>query len=307
MRFAFSNCKLPTIGHSYGVTREYPYKWFTPLALVGGALSTILFSSFNYFGNAYAMIATTTMDPSLVEADRWPALIPGFLTSRIQPACEDTTIPVGASIITNQTAFSYQLNDVKGNDSRTLPALLYRNEPLGSCHTSSVLVEFQTWQDRSAPAIDTSAWSLKVKLFTECNITRTSGESSSAQLIAKFDPLDGNMLVPKPGVGYLMSTGALFYWAQSLMVAFSMDTLTKLKSLTAQESHEDQTMTRYNISSGYCWLHRSEEKDITSSSFFSTSDWVFFNFANSSMRKFKVDQPRSSLTSLSPSAGSRKP
>ncbi|KAI5198019.1 hypothetical protein E4T39_06985 [Aureobasidium subglaciale] len=57
MQITFANYILPIPGPSYVVTREYPYKWFTPLALIGGTLFTILFSSFNYFGNAYNMVA----------------------------------------------------------------------------------------------------------------------------------------------------------------------------------------------------------------------------------------------------------
>ncbi|CAD0043380.1 unnamed protein product [Aureobasidium pullulans] len=101
----------------YSITRPYPYKWFTPVAVVGGIVLAALFSFINFYSNAYNMITITTNNPDIVEANRW-SHIPGSLTSRIHPKCEDAIIPVGSTFNTNQTALSYQLSKAYKGNSR---------------------------------------------------------------------------------------------------------------------------------------------------------------------------------------------
>lgn len=101
----------------YSVTRQYPYEWFTPTAVIGGIVLTVLFSAINFFSNAYNMISITTNNPDVVETSHWSGKVPGSLTSKIQPICEDAIIPIGSSVNTNQTALAYQL--VRVQDSPT--------------------------------------------------------------------------------------------------------------------------------------------------------------------------------------------
>ncbi|CAD0056059.1 unnamed protein product [Aureobasidium pullulans] len=147
----------------YSITRPYPYKWFTPVAVVGGIVLAALFSFINFYSNAYNMITITTNNPDIVEANRW-SHIPGSLTSRIHPKCEDAIIPVGSTFNTNQTALSYQLVSLRNH-----PALSYHNRRLAFCEVTQILIDFQTSDDRQAALIDRSSWGVTVSADITCN------------------------------------------------------------------------------------------------------------------------------------------
>jgi hypothetical protein len=140
--------KVSVPAFSYSVTREYPYKWFTPVAIVGGILLTVLFSAINFYSTAYTMVSKTTTDRESFLSRRWPRYIPEIFTSKIQPWCEPSVIPAHSYFNTNQSGFTYELYQVQGIGLAGA-ALSYSGDPIGHCEVHAVRMVFETSNSRS--------------------------------------------------------------------------------------------------------------------------------------------------------------
>jgi hypothetical protein len=263
---------------SYSITRQYPYRWFTPTAVVGGIALAAVFSTINFFSNAYNMVTVTTFNPDIVEANRWSGHVPNALTSRIQPRCENTTILVGSSISTNQTALSYRLVRVQD-----YPALAYDNKQLDTCWVTQISIAFDTNNGRSAALIDRSGWGVTVNADAICLVP---GDDAGTQmnLAARYDPLLGS---DEPGVGvfkavYYINPGLL--WAQTLLLGFWAETVTAITEQTLQQADDtDSALPQFNLSSGYITLERPKY-DIRDKPFYSKGQYAFFD-SNSDVYK----------------------
>lgn len=53
---------------SYPISKPYPFRWFTPVALVGGIVLTVLLSLINLSANGYLLKPLYTSDPNGTEA-----------------------------------------------------------------------------------------------------------------------------------------------------------------------------------------------------------------------------------------------
>ena len=137
----------PLPNFSYNVTRDYPYRWFTPAAIIGGMVLTVLFSAINFFSTAYTMMPVTTDDPPYIEGGESYAR---FFASNLQPKCENAVLAVGSTFRTNHSLFEYQLT----SGSYLGPALSYHNKPIDECWTDRVMLDFSTWYNRPANLIN---------------------------------------------------------------------------------------------------------------------------------------------------------
>jgi hypothetical protein len=256
---------------SYSITRPYPYRWFTPTAIAGGIILAALFSAINFFSNAYNMITITTNNPDIVEANHWSGHVPGTLTSKIQPTCEDAIISVGSNINTNQTVLSYQLVRVQDH-----PALAYHNKPLKSCEVTQILIDFQTNNGRQAALIDRSAWGVTVNADITCNIPNIQDPYKTMSLRARYDPLSWTA---EPGVSGFIRVNAStpgFLWAETLLLGFWTETVTAITHQTTQPNVSDTAFSEFNLSSGYITFERPM-LDIKNVSFFNQGQYAFFD------------------------------
>lgn len=261
----------------YSITRPYPYKWFTPVAVVGGIVLAALFSFINFYSNAYNMITITTNNPDIVEANRW-SYIPGSLTSRIHPKCEDAIIPVGSTFNTNQTALSYQLVSLRNH-----PALSYHNRRLAFCEVTQILIDFQTSDDRQAALIDRSSWGVTVSADITCNAPNEEHEFSNIGFRTHYDPLSW---AAEPGVSGFIRVNASspgFLWANTLLLAFWTETVTTIVDQTIQPN-SSEIVPQFNLSSGYISFSRPGI-NINNESFFHLGKYAFFNLPESKAYK----------------------
>jgi hypothetical protein len=273
---------------SYSVTRQYPYKWFTPTAIIGGIVLTIVFSYINFFSNAYNMVTTTTNDPSWVEAQRSPGRVSSMLTSKIRPKCEDAIIQVGSTMNTNQTALAYQLLSVVD-----YPALTYHNQIIENCALKQISIEFQTNNGRPASLIDISGWGVSVSAESRCTV---QPPYQVIDLSALYDPLSADGVT---GVSsFIKLQTAEFLWAQTLLLGFWAETLTAITYETAQQSDvSDTTYLQYNLSSGYITFERPLH-DINDTSFFQSGQYAFFDRTSKRYRGNFSSQTTTSLEQL---------
>lgn len=232
----------------------------------------VLFSAINFFSNAYNMITITTNNPDVVETNHWSGRVPGTLTSKIQPKCEDAIIPVGSNINTNQTALSYQLVRVQDH-----PALAYHNKPLQSCEVTQILIDFQTNNGRQAALIDRSGWGVTVNADITCEIPNTQDPHKTLGLRARYDPLSWTA---EPGASGFIRVNAStpgFLWAETLLLGFWTETVTAITHQTAQQTDvSDTSFSQYNLSSGHITFEQPWV-DIKNASFFLDGQYAFFN------------------------------
>ena len=276
---------------SYSITRPYPYRWFTPTAVVGGIILAVLFSAINFFSNAYNMITITTNNPDVVEANHWSGRVPGTLTSKIQPKCEDAIIPVGSTINTNQTALSYQLVCVQDH-----PALAYHNKPLQSCEVTQIVIDFQTNNGRQAALIDKSGWGVTVNADFTCDIPNTQDPHKTMGLRARYDPLSWTA---EPGVSSFIRVNTStpgFLWAETFLLGFWTETVTAITHQTAQDT-SDTSSSPFNLSSGYMTFERPWI-DIKNKSFFPAGQYAFFNTTSSVYKGNFSSQSNTSYSTL---------
>ncbi|KAH0289963.1 hypothetical protein M436DRAFT_79648 [Aureobasidium namibiae CBS 147.97] len=256
---------------SYSVTRQYPYKWFTPVAIVGGIILAVMFSAINFWSNAYTMVTATTSQLSVVEdPDTWLGHAPRIFTSKILPTCDQTSFLIGSMVYTNQTAFASQLLSAGG-----ALELFYGGWQIHSCKDLQVSIEFETNSGRQAAQMDTSGWGATVGANIDCVLDNKV--SSEMTLSAGYDPLSWGMDQGGPVVMGLSSFHSDFRWAETLLLSFWTETITAITSQTATQSEDqDLSSSRYNLTSGYISF-RSPGPDITDASFFSKGQYAFFD------------------------------
>ncbi|KAI1816853.1 hypothetical protein GGS20DRAFT_593728 [Poronia punctata] len=101
---------------SYNITRPYPYKWFTPVVIVGGLVEVALVSFINYGISGYELAT-----------------------------CASVTFPLNALVYTRNGALPYTLSSVwrETNGSRSFLGSLiyYNNNHLLDCNITQVDIE----------------------------------------------------------------------------------------------------------------------------------------------------------------------
>ncbi|THX24887.1 hypothetical protein D6D10_10036 [Aureobasidium pullulans] len=248
--------KVPTPTFSYNVTREYPYKWFTPVAIVGGILLIALFSAINFFSTAYIMVSTTTNFPKEVEGGRWSGPFGNLFMSKTQPECRDAVFPVGSSFFTNHGLFSWQ------------PTAIWQHE---------------TWYNRPASQVNVSDWGIKVMAEVYCTFANSDARTT---MVTYYDPLAASEIDQEGWLGSAKSD----YWSLSLLLAFYEEALIVLSEQTIQNSVYGDQGSRYNLSGGYIHFRSFWAfQNITDEKLFSNISWAFFDYAKADKLVGSVD------------------
>lgn len=182
---------------SYNLSRPYPYRWFTPVVLVGGLLATVLFSVVNLAANGYQLQTVYVTDPNATISQKYWYTTGAFgLNSKLKSTCEPQNLLLGTQLFTSNLGLSYTITKIQhdGNDSPE-PAVSYLNHTLEECQVDSVdvhlaradqsppssldatVVNWWTWHAGSATASATcavmgSSGKVNVTLSTTLNPTK---------------------------------------------------------------------------------------------------------------------------------------
>ncbi|KAI3391802.1 hypothetical protein diail_6792 [Diaporthe ilicicola] len=173
---------------SYNITRPFPFRWFTPVAVIGGAVLAALFTFLNFASSAYVLTIETSADPNATVSRYVNSmqLWPSYLTSKIKPICQPTSLPVGTQFFTNQTALMYTLTSVwqetplKATQSAPWPqplyspSLAYLNNILENCRVKSIQIDVES-QDRAANQLAITEWGARVRTSTICQTSTEAG------------------------------------------------------------------------------------------------------------------------------------
>ncbi|OTA93897.1 hypothetical protein M434DRAFT_30579 [Hypoxylon sp. CO27-5] len=113
----------------YGLTRKYPFRWFTPVVIIGGLIATVLISLANLGSSGYVLLVETTNDPNATISQKELSWGASGLTKTIHPTCQPATIEQSSVVRTNCSLFSYDVQVVKNNAANYISAsLVYDNE-----------------------------------------------------------------------------------------------------------------------------------------------------------------------------------
>ncbi|KAH7084708.1 hypothetical protein BKA63DRAFT_548030 [Paraphoma chrysanthemicola] len=253
---------------SYGLSRPYPYKWFTPAVLVGGIIATAVFSFLNVAATGYEMITIETPNPNATVAEKnffsnWPS----FMAANTQPSCESKILGVSNAYYTSNTAFSYRLESIWQN-MQEVPQYFgdipYYNNALRNCKLPSVEIFFQGL-DRSALQIARQQWGAELKADIECTVDIPEG----SRMIKLTTTYDLNSAVERfPGRDQKRKPS--LWWGESLLAWYYLKLTSDIYMATKKAAAVDVKQKTYK---GYMQffppsapINRTE--DITSATFF---------------------------------------
>lgn len=263
---------------NYPITRPYPYRWFTPVALIGLAAFLVLFSVLNFVQNSYTLIFEYADDPnSTITNGIWFKDWPSYLTSSVRPICQPTNLPVNTQFFTNQSGLTWTITSVFTNHSsaKALPSLPYMNNVFENCTIPEIRIDFDGSSDRLTGVGSIPAWDIQVRSLVTCGVWGPIGYNL-LNLTAMYDPWPP---IPVAGSTKFVATStaerASMYWAQTLLYGNLIATEGKVVEKTL---NLDPTFTK-----GAAVLYPSKDQtDITKTNFFDLS--FFFPYFNSTQQ-----------------------
>lgn len=208
---------------SYAVSKPYPYRWFTPLVIVGGIVFLALFSFINVASSGYTLVSEYSTNPNATqEKGSWFGRWPSVLASNARSSCLASTIPINTQLYTNNTALPYTISGVQtiGGDGSLLPSLVYFNNPLQNCSVVSISMPIQ-WIELNAFQVAAGNWGLDLQSTITCSLAGPLGMTqvnltSDYNLIPPNLPVDAQFSL----IGRNASTKASLYWGESCLSMF---------------------------------------------------------------------------------------
>ncbi|KAI1759211.1 hypothetical protein GGR53DRAFT_166679 [Hypoxylon sp. FL1150] len=204
---------------SYNITRAYPFKWFTPLVIIGGIILTALVSFLNVAATGYELVSTSSSDPNATEANsiwfsKWPEYLVGA-----RAACEAASLQVQSTIYTNRRAFPYELSSVWHVEEDSTKAyqgsLIYKSNMIQNCNITEIKIQFEG-PDRSPGQLAVATMGGTVTAKTECYIETDSGRTYF-QLRSTYDAIPPPETSKSTFLNLNKTTDPTLYWGYSLL------------------------------------------------------------------------------------------
>lgn len=289
---------------SYNLSRPYPFKWFTPVVLIGGVLITVAVSFLSIGTSGYQLISVSSSDPNATEAGKtWFGQGLGSIIGSMQPSCAPTTIPLDTVLYTNNTALQYTLKGVStidASDGRAAQgSLVYHNNALHNCTVTSVQIVFEGLE-RSAVNIARQQQGAELTAYVGCTVETPQGRME-VNMTATYNYLpDGNTEYTFFH-GRNVSTQASLYWAESMLLMYWLQ-LTNTLYLQNQDE-------KYRYFKGMANLNRANSgpptnnTDVKSLDFFSTPSCVFLPFSNTGLESLVAFCDSSPVSALANGPG----
>ncbi|EUC34924.1 hypothetical protein COCCADRAFT_3779 [Bipolaris zeicola 26-R-13] len=103
-------------------------------------------------------------------------LSPSYLTSKVRPICQPSSLPVNTRFFTNQTALMYTLTSVWQEEPQRMisPSLTYLGNVLENCVVNSIQIDLDS-QDRAANQLAFTEWGASVRTYVTCQISTATG------------------------------------------------------------------------------------------------------------------------------------
>jgi hypothetical protein len=231
---------MPSSVLTYNITRPYPYRWYTPVLVVGFVIAAAFFSFVNYVSSGYTLQAAylsdsnaTTWSTSNSWLNHWPSAFVGS----IKPTCQPSLIPVGTTTVTNNSALSWTISNVTSHSQagiRTLPSLIYKSHILEDCQCRSITVYLDSYLGvRNAPQVDWSYWGAEVEGRMYCRVYNP--DMTYINMTANYNLLprsafENNETYNFPGKN---TSRRSLWWAESVLSATWWDLVDAMKNVSA--------------------------------------------------------------------------
>ncbi|KAK7931339.1 hypothetical protein PG985_002051 [Apiospora marii] len=217
---------------SYNLTRPYPFRWFTPVVVIGGIIITVLVSFFNFASNGYELVATSSNDPNATVNDpsqhggiKWPS----YFIGNSRATCAPATLPLKTLIYTQNNAISYTLTSVwRAKDDGTaagLGSLVYHNNMLQNCNVTKVSIDITGMYTQSVKDLAVSHAGVLATALATCSVDIDTSQARPAQGPTYFE-LSGTYRLVNPEVKTFLSrnatTATSLYWGESMLNMYWM-------------------------------------------------------------------------------------
>lgn len=219
---------------SYGLVRPYPFKWLTPIVIVGGILATVLFSFINVAATGYDMVAVETSDPNSTIAEKtffsnWPSLFVGNTRS----SCESKILGVNNIYYTTNAALSYKVDSISQGgdegDPKNFGDVPYHNNALRNCTLPKVEIFFRGIE-RTASQIAQQQWGAELFARIDCIVDIPEG-TRTIKLTTAYDLNSASIRFP----GRNEKAKSSIWWGESLL-AWNYVKLTRDMSMATRDA-----------------------------------------------------------------------
>jgi hypothetical protein len=229
---------------SYSISRPYPLRWVTPVAVAGATVALILFSILNFASSGYTLISEYSTNPTTQHSfDKWPS----SLRSKIRPTCPPSAISINSRLYTNNTALQYDLGSVRPMDTDvvSLPSLVYSNNFLEECSVQSIQMTFEMHGGRTANQMAITTWGLDIQGLVTCKVYNQGGPVNvTLSTNYNFLPLTmstfgGQYEFP----GRNATSSASLWWGESLLSTLYLQLLRIVSEATGDQNKISLSLT----------------------------------------------------------------
>ncbi|KAK3671382.1 hypothetical protein LTR78_008660 [Recurvomyces mirabilis] len=257
---------------SYPVTRRYPFRWITPVVIIGFVVATILFTFLNFVSTGYTLVNEESWNPNAtVSSGVWMNHWPSFLVSKVEPSCEPINVQVGSEFFTNQTALRYTLTDVwqtsqggAGAGNGVASSLTYFSNLIENCSVNSVEIDYAA-MDRSASQFAYSEWGAVVRTYATCTILG-SGGLTNFNITQEYDYVPSDIsfstLYTFLGTNFLSrnrTDKSSLWWGESLMSMYWTHSTYQMQTIRENQTTNDAP----GIRKGTLYFYPNDDRTIT--------------------------------------------
>ncbi|KAF4342813.1 hypothetical protein FBEOM_3221 [Fusarium beomiforme] len=255
---------------SYNVTRPYPFRWFTPVAVVGTVVLTVLFTIINLASSGFYLKPIFTDDPNGTSTQyvKW-FMKPPLNWENVRVKCQPKMLSVGDRFFTTNLGFQYSVKGINllNDDSevqKTYPSIPYINNTLEDCYLSRIDINL-----RKSDARASSSWWLSwITTFTEatvsCNVMTSEGRVNltlGVEYKGQSDHLYDYVIEDD------YKTRASTWWGTRLLNVYFTGILTTMSQ--SQDLGDDV----YWMTGGITFITNPDVNDIRDTKLFNLAGW----------------------------------
>ncbi|KAF7551422.1 hypothetical protein G7Z17_g5033 [Cylindrodendrum hubeiense] len=255
---------------AYSITKPYPFRWFTPVTIVGCIFLIVIFSLINLGSSGFYLKTIYTDDPNgtLTTGSHWYMKAPFNWEDDLAVKCQPKILSVGDRFFTSTLGLQYEVKSItRASDnakrSTSLPSVPYLNNTLEDCFLVDSALTLQK-ADTAARA----TWWLSY-------ITSSVAATASCTVMSEQGPVNLTLGLQYGGetdhvYDYVIednyTTHASTWWGTRLTNAY-------LAGVLATMSQIDYSNTSYLAHGVITYTRNQTQKNIRSSGFFDVSSW----------------------------------
>ncbi|KAL7895419.1 hypothetical protein HDV63DRAFT_406358 [Trichoderma sp. SZMC 28014] len=259
------------IRFEYDLNRPYPFRWFTPVAVIGGLTLLVVFSFINLGANAFDTISVYTNDLNGTksnELNQWYMKVPFNWGSTFKPDCEPRQLSVGDQFFTTNQGFYYILKSIR-KDGLVLPSLGYLNTTLQERITSSVEIRLRKPNIQPDATMAVCWGSSELSAAVDCTVYATETGLVDLTMVLEFTDSDLPLGYPFPATApFIISdnytTRASVWWGTRLL---STHWTGVLKAMATSPLLSNGRFWMRG-SSTYAWANKQAQQSIYDGNFF---------------------------------------